>query len=533
MGLFDFLRRLFFGGGPRPPFPPSPPRPTQPRAPAPQTSWPGTQAPPRTYQPPRRVEVALNLDSAQFQPLSTEQVKAQAAGQTFTGFFEFGRQSRIPSAADPRTKLIDQAMVGQGLIAPEDLVKIHELGDRMDELRPEKAGVHVLAERALQADKEARRRIKAEKKAAAEERKRQHAERVAHNRQTDIVYLGRGVSAGLADRRSNVEKLQAQGLPVLSAPADVAAALGVTVSKLRWLAFHAEATTLSHYVHFLVPKKSGGERTLCAPHEQLAAAQRWVLDNVLGKLPAHDAAHGFVPGRSILTNAGAHVGSAVVVNCDLCDFFPSITVHRVIGLLRHAGYSPAAATVLALLVTECPRRKVLFQGKTWYVAAGPRALPQGACTSPAISNLVARRLDARLAGVGRKLGWTYTRYADDLTLSSKTPAPDKIGYVLARVRHVARDEGFEVNEKKTRVLKRAARQTVTGVVTNERPAAPRPLRRRLRAILHNASMTGLAAQNRRREPQFLAWLAGTIEFVAMVNRPQGEKLKNRLRQLRA
>ena len=157
MRLFDFLRRLFFGGGPRPPSLPPRPRPTQSRAPAPQTNWPPqqpmpqpapAQAPPRTWQPPKRVEVALNLDSAQFQPLSTEQVKAQAAGQTFTGFFEFGRQSRIPSAADPRTKLIDQAMVGQGLIAPEDLVKIHELGDRMDELRPEKAGVHVLAERA-------------------------------------------------------------------------------------------------------------------------------------------------------------------------------------------------------------------------------------------------------------------------------------------------------------------------------------------------------------------------------------------------
>src|SRR4030095_15631452 len=106
----------------------------------------------------------------------------------------------------------------------------------------------------------------------------------------------------------------------------------------------------------------------------------------------------------ILTNAGLHVGSAVVVNCDLCDFFPSITVHRVIGLFKHAGYSPAAATVLALLVPECPRRKVLFQGKTWYVAAGPRALPQGACTSPAISNLVARRLDSRLTRIPTQLG---------------------------------------------------------------------------------------------------------------------------------
>ena len=540
MGLFDALRRLFFGGGPRPQAPPRTPAPPRPRAPAPQTNWPAPAPTPRrpgqahapSAPPPMRRDVTLDLDAGHFQPLSAEQVKAQAAGQAFTGFFEFGRQSRIPSPVDPRTKLIDQAMVGQGLFGPEELVRIHELGERMDELRPERAGAHVVAERAVQADKAERARIKAEKKAAAEQRRRDHAARVAHNRQTDIVYLGRGVSAGLADRRSNVEKLQAQGLPVLSTPADVAAALGLSVPRLRWLAYHAEATTRSHYVQFLVPKKSGGERTLCAPHQQLAAAQRWVLDNILRKLPAHDAAHGFVPGRSIVTNATPHVGSAVVINCDLRDFFPSVTVHRVIGLFRHVGYSPAAATVLALLVTEAPRRKVVFRGATWHVATGPRALPQGACTSPDLSNLVARRLDARLSGLARKLGWTYTRYADDLTLSSKEPANDKIGYVLARVRHVAADEGFETNELKTRVLKPAARQTVTGVVTNEKPSAPRRLRRRLRAILHNAQKTGLAAQNRRREPHFPAWLAGTVEFVAMVNPEQGETLKHGLRRIR-
>jgi hypothetical protein len=110
------------------------------------------------------------------------------------------------------------------------------------------------------------------------------------------------------------------------------------------------------------------------------------LRALLKKLPAHDAAHGFVPGRSIVTNALPHVGSTVVVNCDLTDFFPSVTVHRVIGLFRQIGYSPAVATVLGLIVTESPRRKVLFNGKPWHVATGPRGLPQGACTSPSISN---------------------------------------------------------------------------------------------------------------------------------------------------
>jgi RNA-directed DNA polymerase len=546
MGLGDFFRKLF-GGKPRqnPPVPPQPNQPARSQSPAPESMWPGLgqSAPKVPYRPPaapppaqpplqpQRRQMTLNLDAAQFQPLAADQVKSQAMATQFTGFFEFGRRDRIPSPIDPRTKLIDQALVGQGLITPEELVRIHELGQQMDELRPEMVGAHTLAQRAVQTDHETKQRIKAEKKAAAEQRKKDHAARVAANRLGDIVHLGRGVSAGLADRRSNIEKLEKLGLPLLATPVDIASALAITIPKLRWLAWHAEASTVSHYVQFLVPKKSGGERMLSAPHKQLAAAQEWILRHILEKLPAHDAAHGFVKGRSIVSNARPHVGSAAVINCDLTDFFPSITVHRIIGFFRSIGYSPAAATILALLVTDSPRRKVLYRGKAWHVATGPRALPQGACTSPALSNLIARRLDARLTGIAKKLGLNYTRYADDLTFSSANPS-DRIGYLLARVRHIAADEGFAVNEKKTRVLRQAARQSVTGVVVNKHPAASRATRRRLRAILHNAGKTGLEEQNRTRRKSFVAWLGGMISFVGMVNPRQAIALREHFHALR-
>jgi hypothetical protein len=220
-----------------------------------------------------------------------------------------------------------------------------------------------------------------------------------------------------------------------------------------------------------------------------------------------------------------------VINCDLTDFFPSITVHRVIGLFRQIGYSPAVATILALLVTESPRRRVLFQGKPWWVATGPRGLPQGACTSPAISNLIARRMDARLAGISRKLGWTYTRYADDLTFSTQQ-TPERIGYLLARIRHITGDESFKVNEKKTRVLKPAARQSVTGVVVNAKPAVPRKLRRQMRAVLHNAGKTSLQAQNRRRHPHFASWIRGMIGYIGMVNSQQARPLIEKLNSIK-
>src|SRR5690606_3022555 len=105
-------------------------------------------------------------------------------------------------------------------------------------------------------------------------------------------------------------------------------------------------------------------------------------------------------------------------------------------VFQQLGYSPAVATILALLCTECPRQTVEYAGTRYHVAVSPRSLPQGACTSPALSNLTARRLDARLQGIAAKLGWRYTRYADDLTFSANGDAADLAGYLLARLRHI-------------------------------------------------------------------------------------------------
>ena len=164
-----------------------------------------------------------------------------------------------------------------------------------------------------------------------------------------------------------------------------------------------------------------------------------------------------------------------------------------------------------------------MSGQTYYVAVGPRGLPQGACTSPGLSNQVARRLDKRLGGLARKLGLTYTRYADDLTFSGDAAFNEKVGYLMARVRHLAQDEGFAVNEKKSRVLRRNTAQVVTGVVVNAKPSLPRKELRRLRAILHRARTAGLEAQNREGRPDFRAWLRGKIAYVKMVRPTWGRR----------
>ncbi|MCC6741750.1 MAG: RNA-directed DNA polymerase [Planctomycetia bacterium] len=523
MGFIDWLRDLFLGPEFRPkdrsqPPPQRPGAVPDPVFPPRNVAIPGqnplAQRPapaPRTPPPPPR---KLNLTAAAFAPISDAEAKKQgeAARSAFNPWW--GRRDLIPPPDDPRTLVIDRSMVAHGFITPQELTGIHDVGRQMEELRPDLNQVEAQANQAVLAAQADREELKKRKKAEAAEKKRRHAEDVLRRRSTDIVFLGRGVSKGLSDRRANVEKLQAAGLPVLATPADVARALGLTVPRLRWLAFHTEASPVTHYVRFEIPKKSGGMRALAAPHRDMARCQQWILANILGKVAPHAVAHGFVKGRSTLTNAAPHCRRDVVVNADLRDFFPTITFPRVLGIFAQLGYSPAAATVLALLATESPRRPVEVDGTTYHVACGPRALPQGACTSPALSNLAARGLDRRLAAIATKLGWIYSRYADDLTFSTSGEA--KTGYLLARLRHIARDEGFTVNEDKTRVQRRSDAQSVTGIVVNEFPSTPRKERRRLRAAMHKAKTSGLA-------PKDLARARGMAAYVAMVNPAQGAK----------
>ena len=532
MGFLGDLVRRVLGTAPRPASPTpatapavTPPSPAQAAAPAPSIG------PKPATTPPADAPRTLALDAGAFLPISPEEAtrEARAAGPGLVGNAWFGRTDLIPPADDLRTRLIDRGMVAQGLLTADQLREIHNVGARMDQARAASEAAEARAvrsgDRAIADDRAARARIKAAKKAEAAERKRRHSEAVATRKATDIVYLGRGVSGRLNDRSGDLDALEVSGLPALQTPGELAEALGLPVPRLRWLAFHAEAATRVHYVAFAVPKRSGGTRTLLAPHRTLAAAQRWVFEQVVARLQVEPQAHGFAPGRSILTNAWPHAGQAVVINLDLEAFFPSIGFARVRSVFYRLGFSPAVATILALLCTECPRRTVVYDGTTYHVATGPRGLPQGACTSPGLSNQVARRLDRRLTGLAAKLGATYTRYADDLTFSGGPDLDPKVGYLLARVRHLAEAEGFRVNEAKTRVLRRNAAQTVTGLVVNDRPGVPRAEVRRLRALLHRARFEGLDVQNRAGHPDFRAYLQGKIAFVAMIRPEAGALLR--------
>jgi hypothetical protein len=404
-------------------------------------------------------------------------------------------------------------------------------------------------------------------RAEAEERRRLRRLAWGAYRATHIVHLGegihwqdadpappsdgeekrrgrkRGADKPVGDRRDlpDAEERAAENeLPPLDTPRQLAAALGLTIPQLRWMAYHRDAATRLHYKRFSLPKRDGTSRPIWAPLPKLKAAQRWIAANIVERFPVHGSVHGFLAGRSTLTNAAAHAGSRIVAKLDIRGFFPTVTLPRVKGVFRKAGYREKIATLLALICTEAPREIVVHEGKRYYIAMGPRCLPQGAPTSPGLTNALCLRLDRRIAGLAKRLGWRYTRYADDMTFSlpeGHTGEP-KVGSLLGLVKRIVEAEGFTLHPEKTRLARKGSRQKVTGLVVNGdgKPRVPRDVRRRLRAAIHNlehgrplkegdtpATLAGMAAYVNMADPWLGARLLKAVRAATLAAEPSGAK----------
>jgi hypothetical protein len=335
----------------------------------------------------------------------------------------------------------------------------------------------------------------------------------------------RGTTPGPLSRHPQGARVQEQrGLPILHTVADLRALVGIKSTKqLGYLLLATDAGN-GPYTRFTIPKRDGGERVICAPKKQLRWVQRQILDKILALVPVHDAVHGFRTGRSTVTNAACHRRAALLLKFDLSDFFPTIHYYRLLGLFASLGYaagegrfssddaSAAVAPTLARLCCWTP------DPQQW----GNAVAPQGAPTSPAISNIVCRRLDARLTGLAHSRGGAYTRYADDLTFSFKDDSI-KVGRFRWWVDQVCHQEGFFIHQRKFHVIRSSQRQLVTGIVVNDELRVPREERRRFRAILHNCRCHGVASQARGRA-DFGAYLRGFASYVHMVDPDEGAEL---------
>jgi retron-type reverse transcriptase len=320
----------------------------------------------------------------------------------------------------------------------------------------------------------------------------------------------------IRDLLADEDQLSRHGLPIWRSEDDVAAALGISPKQLRSFATHRAASAYTHYVSFTIPRRSGGHRVILAPKRALKQAQRTLLDLLVRKLPVSEHAHGFRAGRSIATGAAPHVGRGVVLAMDLKDFFPSVTFARVRGFLIALGYGYRVATTLAVLMTEAERQETMIKETMYHVSTGPRYCVQGAPTSPGLCNALALRLDRRLAGLAGSFGFSYTRYADDLSFSGNDVG--RVPALRQMATRIIEEEGFRINEAKTRIMRRGRRQTVTGVVVNDVPGLSRRERRRIRAMIHQ---TDPAAA----DPAPLAWLRGKLAYLNMLNPEQAAALR--------
>lgn len=309
----------------------------------------------------------------------------------------------------------------------------------------------------------------------------------------------------MAETENAVGVAETEGPPQPSVTLlDVAVALRLSPGQLKEFARRP-----GKYLQHDAPKAKGnGTRHLQEPNARLMAALHqlddWCESNP-SRMPVHEAAHGFVRGRSIATHAATHANAAVLISVDLEDWFDTITVPRVEKSLKAVGWTSDAARVAARLCTYND------------------TLPQGAPTSPRVANCVARFLDRQLALLARRFGCRYTRYADDLTFSSvEGKGRSTVQRFLQQVEKVANGEGFRVKWKKVKVSRAWTRMEVAGLTVNPVPGfadvrVSRQFVRRVGAAIHNFSR-GRAEWTREQ-------IVSALSFVRMVNKHQGEKLK--------
>ena len=267
--------------------------------------------------------------------------------------------------------------------------------------------------------------------------------------------------------------------------------------------------TERHYSRLQIPKRNGGTRTLLVPDKLLKNVQRHILQHILDGRRISSSAAAYHKNASVVSNAARHTGKPLVLKMDIRDFFGSITFPMVLSHAFSSQYfPPSVGTLLTTLCCYCDY------------------LPQGAPTSPALSNLVMRPFDEYMEQWCAQRGITYSRYCDDMTFSGEFDAK----CVRRKVYGYLRAMGFEPNREKTQLLSQGRRQVVTGIVVNEKPQISRDYRRNLRRELYYCEKSGVREHLKRTGDtaylprgqagaiRYLESLLGKVNYVLSANR---------------
>ena len=302
------------------------------------------------------------------------------------------------------------------------------------------------------------------------------------------------------------------GVPVILNTYQMSNVLGIKWELLKNVINNSQ----NLYYDFNISKRSGGKRKISMPNEILKETQTLIKDKILENIKISDKANGFVKYKSIITNAKEHLNKEKILNIDLKDFFPSINKNRVYYIFKNiCGYTNEVSWCLTKLVTY------------------KDSLPQGAPTSPILSNIVSYMMDIRLEKLAQKLGVTYTRYADDITFSGdKNIINDKF---LEYITNIIEDCGFKINDKKTRFANKGSRQEVTGLIVNNNEVnVPSKYVKEIRQELYYINKFGIKEHRKRKgfkNKYYREHLLGKILYVNSINPQKGRELLNEYNNL--
>lgn len=321
-------------------------------------------------------------------------------------------------------------------------------------------------------------------------------------------------SSSISQQQSEVlakyaSKLENSNFPVIFELEHLSKLLGLDFKLLSRMT----GASSYFYRYFELKKRSGGIRSICSPYPKLAYVQKWIKKEILEGLPVSESAFAYVKGRSHIDNAKKHIGSNHLLKLDIIDFFDQIKSEDIYNTFLSCGYTPKVSLDLMQLCT--------FWGK----------LPQGAPTSPILSNIILKKLDEELFNVCEQENLTYTRYADDISVSGKSISAD----IQDQLFKIIENHGFPINYKKTIFIKEKSRKVLTGlVVTDSEVRVPKTIRRDFRKKLFFILKNGVKELNgeiKPINPLYIDEVIGLASYILKVE-PNNEYVAIGLKKLK-
>ncbi len=332
----------------------------------------------------------------------------------------------------------------------------------------------------------------------------------------------------VAETAAYIQSLENSELPVLFSAVHLCLSSRISIKLVLAI---CGSNRKDFYKRFKIPKKRGGYRLILSPDNELKYLQKWILLNILEKIPSHNSCQGFDKEKSIKKNAEIHLGAHSILKIDLLRFYDSISEKRVYGIFKSLGYHKNLAVSLAKICTVEVNETFLkafkkneLKLKEKIIKDKEGILPQGAPTSPKLSNLILRRLDKRLTHLSITNDLNYSRYADDLTFSGNE---EELKRVKKTIYKIIKDENFFINYGKTQLLKRGNRFFVTGLsIHNEKVTIPKKFKLNTEHHLYHCIKNGVTAHTRKNNIEnrnYKDWLLGCICFINSVEPEQGAK----------